>query len=85
MKMQSKLLIAGTFIILFTVLIGCQNLPGKNAFLTVDESSCMGCGECVKVCEADAIILIGGKAVIDPSKCKQCGKCVKVCPNDAIH
>lgn len=75
----------GTVVIILGVLIGCQNLPSKNAFLTVEQTSCVGCGECIKVCNGDAIILLGDKAVIDPTKCIQCGKCVKVCPNDAIY
>jgi Na+-translocating ferredoxin:NAD+ oxidoreductase subunit B len=63
---------------------GCVN-PSKESFLTVEETSCIGCGACVKVCKYDAITIIGNKAVIDPSKCQLCGRCVKVCPYDAIH
>lgn len=85
MKNKPILFVAGTAFVIFTVMIGCQKLPGKNAFLTVEETFCIGCGDCIKVCEDDAIVLLGGKAVIDPSKCIQCGNCVKVCPNDAIH
>ncbi len=65
--------------------IGCNVLPSKNAFLTVETTFCTGCGTCTKVCKGDAIIIVSNKAVIDPSKCIQCGNCVKVCPNDAIH
>lgn len=85
MKMRSIPLLVAVATTLVTVLGGCQMLPSKSAFLTVEETSCIGCGDCIKVCEADAIILIGDKAIIDPSKCVQCGKCVKVCPYDAIH
>jgi ferredoxin len=74
------------FIISFLIfLYGCNVAPSKNAFLTVESSLCYGCGACTKVCQGDAIIIIGNKAVIDPNKCIQCGQCVKVCPNDAIH
>lgn len=65
--------------------IGCNISPSKNAFLTVETTICKGCGECTKVCNGDAILIVGNKAVIDPSKCTHCGNCVKVCPYDAIH
>lgn len=64
---------------------GCSmNLANRDAFLTVEESLCLGCGECARVCDGDAIFIINNKAVIDPAKCVRCGKCVRVCPYDAI-
>jgi ferredoxin len=85
MKTKVTLLFVAIAITLVAGLGGCQMLPSKSAFLSVEETSCLGCGDCIKVCNADAIILMGNKAIIDPSKCIQCGKCVKVCPYDAIH
>jgi ferredoxin len=78
----SLAIITGLLTAFFT---GCNVQPSKGAFLNVEASLCIGCGACTKVCKADAILIIGNKAVIDPSKCVQCGKCVKVCPYDAIH
>jgi ferredoxin len=78
----SLVVVVGLMLSLFT---GCNVQPSKGAFLNVEASLCLGCGACTKVCKADAILIIGNKAVIDPSKCVQCGKCVKVCPYDAIH
>jgi ferredoxin len=68
------------------IVIGCVN-PSKDAFLTVEQRACIGtgCGRCFRVCNYDAIVFIGNKAVIDPSKCNLCGKCVKVCPYSAIY
>ncbi|MBN2037978.1 MAG: 4Fe-4S binding protein [Chitinispirillaceae bacterium] len=66
-------------------LAGCStNVANNEAFLTVEPGLCVGCGECVRVCDGDAIMIINNKAIIDPAKCKKCGKCVKVCPYDAI-
>jgi ferredoxin len=66
-------------------LAGCStNLGNPNAFLVVEESLCIGCGECAKVCNGDAIMIINNKASINPAKCVRCGKCVKVCPYEAI-
>lgn len=45
---------------------------------------CTGFGDCVAVCENDAIAVIDGVAVVNPQKCGGCGKCVAVCPNHLI-
>ncbi len=46
---------------------------------------CTGCGDCLDVCEDDAI---AGKKrfvhVIDQGECTQCGKCKDACEEDAI-
>lgn len=63
---------------------GC-NETGSRSELTVIKDRCIACKQCVYVCDADAITIVDGFAVIDPSKCVECGKCVEVCPNDAIY
>lgn len=45
---------------------------------------CMGFGDCVNVCEFDAIHIIDGIARVDKEKCKACGKCIKACPQNLI-
>lgn len=63
----------------------CNLKPGEGAFLRVDGERCLGCGVCVKVCDADAIRIVNQKAVIDLTKCIECGKCVETCPVHAIQ
>ena len=46
---------------------------------------CLGLGSCIKVCDNDAISIVGGIAVIDPEKCGGCGKCAKICPRGLIE
>ncbi|MCR5300935.1 MAG: RnfABCDGE type electron transport complex subunit B [Lachnospiraceae bacterium] len=46
---------------------------------------CLGFGSCQKVCDNDAISIVGGIAVIDPEKCGSCGKCVNACPMGLIE
>lgn len=47
-------------------------------------SGCLGFGDCVSVCDREAISVVDGVAVINPAKCGSCGKCVKACPNHLI-
>lgn len=45
---------------------------------------CIGFGDCVNVCEYDAIAIEDNVARINPAKCKSCGMCVKICPKHLI-
>lgn len=45
---------------------------------------CIGCGDCVSVCPADAICIRDGIAHIDPRACIGCGACAKGCPKNVI-
>jgi uncharacterized Fe-S center protein len=47
------------------------------------EDACTACGQCVKWCPEDAIV-IRGKARLIKKKCVGCGECFSVCPHDAI-
>lgn len=51
----------------------------------VEQTHCVACGCCVKVCPLEAVtILYGLYARIAPDQCVGCGKCAKVCPADLI-
>ena len=43
---------------------------------------CVGCGDCVKACNFDALSMdpATGLPVVDEEKCAACGACVKACP-----
>ncbi len=45
---------------------------------------CLGCGDCAKQCQYDAICMVNGIARVDPRKCVGCGMCAKACPNHVI-
>ena len=49
--------------------------------------ACVGYGDCVTVCPADAISIDAQKRVafVDWEKCIGCGMCVKTCPRDLIE
>ena len=45
---------------------------------------CSGFGDCVEVCNYDAISIVKGVAVVDEEKCVGCKKCMKACPKGMI-
>jgi RnfABCDGE-type electron transport complex B subunit len=45
---------------------------------------CLALGDCVVVCNFDAIHMVNGKTEIDYEKCVGCGACAKVCPRNVI-
>jgi uncharacterized Fe-S center protein len=52
----------------------------------IDTSVCTSCGQCVKYCASDAILLnTDKKAKIDYDKCVGCGQCVAVCQYEAAQ
>ncbi|CAN2042026.1 Na+-translocating ferredoxin:NAD+ oxidoreductase subunit B [Candidatus Magnetomoraceae bacterium gMMP-15] len=46
---------------------------------------CLGFGDCVDVCNYDAIQIIDGLATINYDKCIGCSACVKNCPRNIIE
>ena len=47
--------------------------------------SCIGYGDCIKVCNFNAINLVNGVAVINGENCVGCGQCINVCPAKIIE
>lgn len=46
---------------------------------------CIGCGECMRVCENMALKLSSETNFIERERCVACGKCVDICPSKALH
>ena len=60
------------------------NKQRKKAF--VDQSVCVACGCCVKVCRLGAIQIVKGiRAQVDLTRCVGCGKCAVECPASIIE
>lgn len=58
----------------------------KKRRAVVDESACVACGCCVKVCPLSAMeIWRGIRAQVNPERCVGCGKCAKECPASVIE
>ena len=57
----------------------------KRRRAVVDQSSCVACGCCVRVCPLSAIRIWNGiTARVDADRCVGCGKCAAECPATII-
>lgn len=70
--------------------MGCGSRAGKMEMHkagkpVIDESLCVGCGRCLKICAHEGPSITAGKACIDQDKCVGCGRCINVCPKMAIE
>ncbi|HOV09474.1 MAG TPA: ATP-binding protein [Spirochaetota bacterium] len=50
----------------------------------IDKSLCSACGECERICQFSAIVLVKGKPLFFPEMCHSCGGCTLICPEKAI-
>lgn len=61
------------------------NFCGGEQIIAIKGDVCDGCGECMEVCDCDAIDGKNGYIhMIDEFDCSKCGKCIDVCPVSAI-
>jgi len=53
---------------------------------TIDETKCVGCGLCVKVCPNHALGIVNHRPqIIDPRACDYAAACQEICPTGAIN
>jgi Na+-translocating ferredoxin:NAD+ oxidoreductase subunit B len=64
--------------------IGCAAAHGLFSGPNSCTYGCIGFGDCVSVCQYDALYLADGIAHVDSSRCTACGMCVKTCPKELI-
>ncbi len=57
----------------------------KRSIISVDETKCTGCGQCIPDCPEGALQLIDGKArLVSDLFCDGLGACIGTCPEGAI-
>lgn len=52
--------------------------------VVIDQANCIGCAQCLLICEFEAIQVSCGLAVIKQDNCVACGICIDYCPIKAI-
>jgi len=50
----------------------------------IDADLCNQCGECSRLCQYNAIAVLGTGVMVFPELCHGCGGCTLVCPEEAI-
>lgn len=51
----------------------------------LDEARCTGCGACIDVCPAGALMLAEGRAYLHDALCRACEACIPACPTGALQ
>ncbi len=66
--------------------VWCHNPEGIDfkPQLAYYENKCIGCGECIDVCVANAHFIENGMHKFDREKCIACGSCENVCLGNAL-
>lgn len=56
----------------------------SNFYASIDPENCTACGECMEICQMDALISVNNHTEVLQSHCIGCGNCLNVCDNEAI-
>ena len=64
--------------------VRCSNCDKGALTNKVCKTGCIGCKQCVKICEHGAITVKDFLARVDSKKCVGCGKCIEACKRGCI-
>jgi len=66
--------------------VWCSNPESQNHLpqLVYYKKKCLGCGNCVSVCESDALSLTHGGIEMRRDLCNRCGECASICNAQAL-
>jgi NAD-dependent dihydropyrimidine dehydrogenase PreA subunit len=63
---------------------GLKRIAGSNFAAFADTETCIGCGECVNLCQVGALEMEDDKIKINQAYCMGCGNCVSHCPSGSL-
>jgi len=72
------------------VLTAAKKYPNPGEFLQtnfyakIDSEKCTACGECMEICQMDALVAVNNHIEVVQEKCIGCGNCLNVCEFEAI-
>ena len=72
------------------VLTAAKRYPRPADFLTsnfyaeIDPEKCTACGECMEICQMEALVSVNNHTEVLRSHCIGCGNCLNVCTSEAI-
>ena len=66
-------------------LLSHGTLTCEGTVATIDQLTCSGCKQCIRVCPYEAIFFVEEKGVaqVNEALCKACGTCAAACPSGA--
>ncbi len=56
----------------------------SNFYAEIDLEKCTACGECMEICQMEALISVNNHTEVLRSHCIGCGNCLNVCSSEAI-
>jgi Pyruvate/2-oxoacid:ferredoxin oxidoreductase delta subunit len=56
----------------------------SNFYARIDPENCAACGECMEVCQMEALVSVNNHTEVLRSHCIGCGVCLNVCTSEAI-
>ncbi len=84
-RVEKKLPVNDGFTNEYTLSVKNANIVLKGDYVTINQSACLGCGKCTKVCPLGVIELIAGKAVpVKELDCTLCRLCEINCRERAV-
>ncbi|RLD69548.1 MAG: hypothetical protein DRI98_10235 [Bacteroidetes bacterium] len=56
----------------------------SNFYVQIDPEKCVACGECMEICQMEALVSVNNHTEVLRSHCIGCGNCLNVCTSEAI-
>lgn len=57
----------------------------SNFYAEIDPEQCTACGECMEICQMEALVSVNNHTEVLRNRCIGCGNCLNVCSSKAIN